>query len=238
MSAISIDRESVIAACLFLVTFLLIATAIPASSDPARAAAPEGSEIASLSTPQTQPTIPNGDDDEPLEEALDVDLRGAPSTFCPGHTLYYTLVMTNVRQGPVHNLIISHTLPDRTCCPENGNRTTIPFTETVNSLLWYTDTLPVGQPVTVELLLHSFGSIVTGDVLTSSFSIDSEEIAPGKVAVGLTADSSECEATATPTNTPTPTPTATTTPTTTPTPSPTPTLTKWENVLYLPLIFH
>ena len=238
MSPTSIDRESVVAACLFLITFLLVLTAIPAGSDPARAAAPADSEIGSLSTPQTQPTIPNGDEDEPLGKALDVDLQGAPSTFCPGHTLYYTLVITNVRQSPMHNLIISHTLPDRTCCPQNGNDTTIPFSETLNSLLWYTDTLAVGQPITVELLIHSFRSIVTGDVVTSSFFIDSEEIAPGKVAVGLTADNAVCEPTATPTNTPTPTPTATSTPTATPTPSSTPTLPKWENVLYLPLIFH
>ena len=237
MSPTSTDRESIAAACLFLVTFLIVLTAVSTGSAPAWAKASEsGIDPSSQdreTIPTIQPTIPAEDDGEPLEEALQIDLHGAPSPFCPGHTLYYTLVMTNVRQGPMHNLLISYTLPNHTCCPQNGPATTIPFSETLNTLLWYTDTVAVSQTVTVELMLHSFASIVNGSTVTSTFFIDSDEIAAGEVAVGVTANDAVCEPTATPTHTPTHTPTATPTPTCTPTPTPT----QLENLLYLPLIF-
>ena len=168
-----------------------------------------------------------------LFSALDATLTGGPDPFCPGYTLYYTLIVTNTASTAINNLVISDTLlAGRTCCPADGPGTMVAgaYNEAINTVVWDVGTLAIDDVVRIELELHSFSNTPSGETITNTFDLNADEFAgPVQVSLGMTADESACGATATPTATSTPTPTATPTPTSTPTatltPTPTPTAT-------------
>ena len=184
-----------------------------------------------------------------IRPGLEVSLVGCPQTFCPGWNLYYTFELTNTWQISLTNLVISDTLPADTCCPANGAGTALPLTynEGANIVTWGMSVVGPGETVHLELVLHSFSTLRTGEIVTNTFCyiadqllvqnageivpntflyIPNQPLVPNERSVGLVVDEALCPpeetATPTPTMTPTPTATATATPTITPTPSMTP----------------
>ena len=173
------------------------------------------------------PIVPYPLNTADLYEAAQVALTGAPEPFCPGYTLYYTLMMTNTTDTAISNLVISDTLPALwTCCPVDGPGTMIAGAYDLgsNTVVWDLSALGVDQVVRIELELHSFTTTPPGETVTNTFVLAADKFpGSGQVSLGMTADDSACAPVATPTHTPTPTNTPTSTPTPTPTSTPTPT---------------
>jgi len=159
---------------------------------------------------------------------LAVSLVGWPEVFCPGWNLYYTFELTNTWPISLTNLVISDTLPLDTCCPADGAGTALPLTynEGSNTVTWGMSVVGPGETVHLELVLHSYSTLNTGEIVTNTFCYIADQLlAPDERSVGLVVDESLCvpaTATPTPTATATSTATATATPTITPTPSATP----------------
>ena len=160
---------------------------------------------------------------------LAVSLVGWPQTFCPGWNLYYTFELTNTWPVSLTNLVISDTLPADTCCPADGAGTDLPLTHNkgTNTVNWGMSVVGPGETVHLELVLHSFSTLSTSEIVTNTFRYIADQLlVPGKKSIGLLVDEALCPpeetATSTPTATATSTATATATPSITPTPSATP----------------
>jgi uncharacterized repeat protein (TIGR01451 family) len=163
------------------------------------------------------------------EQELVVSLASGPETFCPGWSLYYTLLITNTFDAPLADVVVSDTLPAGVCCPADGAKTDVmmDWDEESGVATWQVGTIPAGETAKLDFTLHSMSSLSSGTVISNAVTVDAAGLdEPVVLEVGNTADDTICGATPTPTMTPSPTPTMT--------PEPTPTAA--HNVL-LPLMF-
>ena len=149
-------------------------------------------------------------------EDLDVSLVGRPDPFCPGHTVTYTLRIVNDSPIALADMTVEDEAPPGTCCPADGAASTVPGSISApDTMTWNVGSLDMGQSERIDVKLHTFSSLRTGDVITNTFAISATGLAEvGYVGSALTADVAQCPAQPTPTATvvypypprPTPTP--------------------------------
>ena len=164
---------------------------------------------------------------------LQANMSAGPNPFCPGHSLYYALDLSNAGVSPLTNVVVASTMPSEVCCPRDGPGTTVPgvWDEQAGTVTWQLGGLAPGEAARVESTLHSYSTLKSGDVVSNSFGYFADQLSESTdVQTALVADEAVCPPTATAT------PTVTQSPTATSAPTPTATVMVQAAHLALPLI--
>jgi hypothetical protein len=202
--------------------------------------------VAAAARPLDEPTIPASPTVPPdptatptpdpvTPDVLALALNVGPQSLCPGYNLYYTLRITNTSSvAPMPSLVITQSLPLGTWYGGEAIQGTLPgsYVAGDNLLRWSVASLAPGQSLNTSYLLHTYSSLPSGTLITSTFVYTSPAlVASGLISDTVTVNRSACAATATPTVTASPTRTST------PTVTPTATATSVKDrIAYLPLM--
>jgi len=153
----------------------------------------------------------------------DISATSNPERFCPGWNLYYGVDVDNTTACWLTDVTISVILPPDSCCLQDGAGSDVPgvLQPGESEMIWTIAALAPGEVGHIEVSLHPHSSLPDGRVVTTTFSIDADQLlAPEQRQVANAADRSLCsQPTKTPVLTPA-TPTATTEPEDTPTSTP------------------
>ena len=162
---------------------------------------------------------------------LQAHMSAGPNPFCPGHTLYYALDLTNAGVNGLSHVVVTNIMPSGVCCPQDGPGSTVVgvWEEQAETMTWNLGDLAPGQAARVEAILHSYSTLKSGEVISNTFSYAADQLQDAiEVGVPLLAERSVCPPAGTATPTITQSPTATS--------APTPTAIATESWLWLPLV--
>jgi len=227
----------------FLAALALLLTFRWTPAGSLQAAARTGHVSAARSEPR-QETVPaeptsSGEDPTPVEtvppvsDLLQITLDAGPERLCPGWNIYYTLRITNTHSTEaLAGVVVTANMPSGTWYDDGGlgGKMEGAYDALQDLFIWQTGTIPPGTSTDARLTLHSFSSLASGRVVSSTFSLTTDGLSsPISLVAVCTVDQTVCG----PTSTPTPSSSATSQPTATVMPTRKP-----NRPLYIPLVLH